>query len=131
MSISFWQSDQNYQNSQQWWAQQLSNATPMSSVLTSALQNQTTGFASIANARALDRVNSQISAIQSGSGPTASASSAASAAASSAAPPAASTPTGSSGYTLTSDAVNSQSGATAASLLSGELPMGSLLSILA
>ena len=124
-SISFWQADQNYQNSQQSWAQQLSNSSAISSVLTSALQNQSNGLASIANARALDRVNSQIAAA---SGTTAPQPSAAAAASSAVQAAAASLPTN---PTLFSNAVNSQSGATAASLLSGELPMGSLLSILA
>ena len=124
MSISFWQADQNYQNSQQSWAQQLSNSSAISSVLTSALQNQTNGRASLANVRALIRVNSQIA--------TASGQSSAPAAASSAVPAAAPANPTNTGYTApTSNAVNSQSGATAASLLSGEIPIGGLLSILA
>jgi hypothetical protein len=124
-SISFWQADQNYQNSQQSWAQQLSNSSAISSVLTSALQNQATGLATIANARALNRVNSQIAAASGTTTPQPSASAAASSAVQAAA---ASLPTNPS---LISTAVNSQSGATAASLLSGELPIGGLLSILA
>jgi hypothetical protein len=124
-SISFWQADQNYQNSQQSWAQQLSNSSTITSVLTSALQNQTTGQASIANARALIRVNSQIASASGTTTPKPSASAAASSAVRAAA---ASLPTN---PTLTSTAVNSQSEASAASLLSGEIPIGGLLSILA
>jgi hypothetical protein len=124
-SISFWQADQNYQNSQQSWAQQLSNSNTISSVLTSALQNQANGLATIANARALNRVNSQIAAASGTTAPQPSASAATSSAVQAAA---ASLPTNPS---LISTAVNSQSGATAASLLSGELPIGGLLSILA
>jgi hypothetical protein len=127
-TISFWQTDQNYQNSQQAWAQQLSNSSSMQSVLTSALSNQASGLASIANARALDRVNSQIAAAQSGT--AGSTSSTSSAAAPSSAPAAAASAPTYSGYLASTDA-NSLSGATAASLLSGELPIGSILSILA
>src|ERR1700722_19348774 len=58
---SFWQQDQNWQLQQQSWDQQLGNANSLSSVLTSALTDQTTGLASIANQQALARVNSQIS----------------------------------------------------------------------
>jgi hypothetical protein len=126
MSISFWQADQNYQNSQQSWAQQLSNSSTISSVLTSALQNQQSGLASLANVRALIRVNSQIAAAS--GAPAAPKPSAAAAAASAVQAAAAALPTN---PTLFSNSVNSQSGATAASLLSGQLPMGSLLSILA
>lgn len=124
-SISFWQADQNYQNSQQSWAQQLSNSSAISSVLTSALQNQTNGRASLANVRALIRVDTQISAA---SGTTAPKPSAAAAASSAVRAAAASLPTN---PTLISTAVNSQSEASAASLLSGQIPIGGLLSILA
>jgi hypothetical protein len=124
-STSFWQADQNWQNSQQAWAQQFSNSTSLTSVLTSALQNQASGQASIANARALDRVNSQIAAAQSGT--TGSTSSSPPAAAAPAAAPSVPTYTG---YLASTDS-NSLSGATAASLLAGEVPIGSILSFLA
>src|ERR1700722_10434711 len=126
MSISFWQADQNYQNSQQSWAQQLSNSSTISSVLTSALQNQQSGLASLANVRALIRVNSQIAAAS--GAPAAPKPSAAAAAASAVQAAAAALPTN---PTLFSNSVNSQSGATSYSLLSGQLPMGRLRSILA
>ena len=125
MSISFWQADQNYQNSQQSWAQQLSNSSTISSVLTSALQNQTNGRASLANVQALIRVDTQISSASGTPAPKPSAAAAASSAIQAAAAKIPAHPT------LISNAVNSQSGASAASLLSGELPIGGLLSILA
>jgi len=48
---SFWQQDQNWQLQQQSWDQQLGNASSLSSVLTSALTDQTTGLASIPTSR--------------------------------------------------------------------------------
>jgi hypothetical protein len=138
---SFWQQDQNWQLQQQSWDQQLGNANSLSSVLTSALTDQTTGLASIANQQALARVNSQIStALTSALGTSASAGATSGAAANSgtASSGAASSPSSASSpqATLTdsilqSGAVNFQSAGTAASLLAGEIPAGSLLSILA
>jgi hypothetical protein len=109
--------------------------------MTSALTDQTTGLASIANQQALARVNSQISsALTSALGTSASAGSTSSAAANSgtassgaaSSPSSASSPqTSSTDSFLQSGAVNFQSDGTAASLLAGEIPAGSLLSILA
>ena len=117
----------------------------LSSVLTSALTDQTTGLASIANQQALARVNSQIStALTSALGTSSSSGSASSASAnsgtassgagsstSSASSSAASPQAGSTDSIPLSNAVNLQSAGTAASLLAGEIPAGSLLSILA
>jgi hypothetical protein len=61
LSISFWQQNQNWRIQQQNWSQQLSISGSLGSVMSSALTNQTTGLASIANHRALTRVNTQLS----------------------------------------------------------------------
>ena len=104
----------------------------LSLVLTSALTDQTTGLASIANKQALARVNSQIStALSSALGNSPSAASDPSAAAASSMSSASSPQTNSTDSIPQSTAVNFQSAGTAASLLAGEIPAGSLLSILA
>jgi hypothetical protein len=119
-SISFWQQDQNWRTARQFQDQQLSATASLSSAMISALSNQTTGLASIANQQALNRVNGQISALQgSGSSNSSTASSG-----------------GSSSAALTtsgpvSSATNRLSSGTAALLLAGQIPSGSLLSILA
>lgn len=119
-SISFWQQDQNWRTARQSQDQQLSDTASLSSAMISALSNQTTGLASIANQRALNRVNTQIAALQgSGSSSSSTASSG-----------------GSSTSTATrsgpvSSATNLSSSVTAAQLLAGQIPGGSLLSILA
>jgi hypothetical protein len=134
---SFWQQDQNWQLQQQSWDQQLSNADSLTSVLTTALTDQTTGLASIANNEALNRVTSQFnSALTSAAGPSANAasstsSSSASGGSSASGASTSSTQTQPVDNVPTSSAVDLQSTATAASLLAGELPVGSLLSILA
>jgi hypothetical protein len=115
--LSFWQQDQVWRSRQQALDQQLSDTSSINSVLTTALANQTTGLASIANQQALSRVNSQISAIQ-GSNPNASTASSTSRSSSASKGP-------------TSSATNAFSTRTAALLLSGQIPSGSLLSILA
>ena len=121
-SVSFFQQDQNWQNQQQVWDQQLSNNNAFFSVMQTALTNQTTGLAGIANQTALSRVNSQIATLlNSGSSNGTTTNSSSSSTSNSAA----------SSVTLHSSAVNLQSGATAASLLAGEIPAGSLLSVLA
>src|SRR5215471_19330715 len=61
-SLSFYQQDQNWYTKQQDWDSQQSSESSLMSVMTGALQNQETGLASIANATALKRVDSQISA---------------------------------------------------------------------
>jgi hypothetical protein len=61
LSISFWQQNQNWRIQQQNWSQQLSISGSLGSVMSAALTNQTTGLASIANHRALTRVNAQLS----------------------------------------------------------------------
>jgi hypothetical protein len=61
LSISFWQQNQNWRIQQQNWTQRLSISGSLGSVMSSALTNQTAGLASIANQRALTRVNTQIS----------------------------------------------------------------------
>jgi hypothetical protein len=116
-SISFWQQDQNWRTSQQALDQQLSNVNSITSALTTALTNQTTGLASIANQQALNRVNAEIAAVQGSSSSTSAAS--------------ANGSTSSPSQVPTSSAPNLLSTATAATLLSGQLPSGSLLSILA
>jgi hypothetical protein len=122
-NISFWQQDQNWQNQQQVWAQQLSNNNAFFSIMQGALTNQTTGLASIANQRALNRVNSQIAALLSGG-----ASSSTSSTSKNSVPAARPQPDI---VPLQSSSANSQTGATAASLLAGEIPIGSILSVLA
>jgi len=113
--ISFWQQDQALRSRQLAFDQQLSDANALSSSLTAALANLTTGLASIANQQALNRVNAQIASIQ---GTNSSAST-----------------TSRSGTSVSrvpvSSATNLLSGATAAALLAGRIPSGSLLSILA
>lgn len=118
--LSFWQQNQNWRTSRQAQDQQLSFTTSLSSAMMSALSNQTTGLASIANQRALNRVNTQIAALQgSGNSNSSTASSGGSSSASS-------TPSG-----PVSSATNLLSSGTAVQLLSGQIPSGSLLSILA
>jgi len=125
-SVSFWQQDQNWQNQQQAWAQQQAVGNALFSAMTTALSNQTTGLAGIANQAALNRVNSEIATLTNpGSSSTNSAASTSKSSSS------ASTASHTSSSVPSSSAVNLQSGATAASLLAGELPVGSLLSILA
>ena len=125
-STSFWQQDQNWRIQQQSLSQQLSDANSLTSALTTALTNQTTGLAGIANQQALNRVNSEISAAQKSSS-TASASSN-----SGTSPGSASTGGVKSTYSIPSSfAVNLSSTNTAATLLSAQIPSGSLLSILA
>ena len=124
-SISFFQQDQNWQNQQQAWAQQLSYNNAFFSVMQTALTNQTTGLASVANHAALNRVNSQIASLLNGGS---SSSSSASSRTSHSIPAARAQPDI---VPLQSSAVNSQSGSTAASLLAGEIPTGSILSVLA
>jgi hypothetical protein len=108
--------------------------------LTSALQNEATGLASIANQSAINRVNTQIvstlqgalgTAGSSASMPSTDTSSATSAAASTASPGASSTSATAGFDGPVSSAPDLQSSSTAASLLAGEIPAGSLLSILA
>jgi hypothetical protein len=112
-SISFWQQDQGWRTARQAQDQQLSVTTALTSAMTSALSNQTTGLASIANQQALARVNSQIAAIQGSSSNASTAS------------------TGRSSSGPVSSATNLSSTSTAAQLLAGQIPSGSLLSILA
>jgi hypothetical protein len=123
-STSFWQQDQAWQSQQQSLGQQLSATASLTSALTSALANQTTGLAGIANQQALDRVNAQISAAQK-------ASSGSSASTSSVKPSSSASAGKSTPNTLSNSAVNLASTGTAAMLLSGQIPSGSLLSILA
>lgn len=120
--ISFWQQDQASRSRQAAWDQQLSNASALSSTLTTALVNQTTGLAGIANQRALNRVNAQIASIQGNGSSTSTASS------SGASNPGASS---SASSVPVSSATNLLSGPTAVALLAGKIPSGSLLSILA
>jgi hypothetical protein len=61
-SISFWQQDQNWRIQQQNRTQDLSISGAVGSVMMSALTNQTTGLASIANQRALVRAQTALSA---------------------------------------------------------------------
>lgn len=131
-SISFFQQDQNWQNSQQAWAQQLSNNNAFFSVMQSALSDQVTGLASVANGAALDRVNSQISSIvKANSGSSTSASSAQGTTSTPASSASAASKASANPAPPQSTAVNLLSASTAASLLSGEIPVGSLLSVLA
>src|SRR5579883_1300661 len=118
-SVSFWQQDQNWQNQQQ------SNNNAFFSVMQSALTDQTTGMASIANQAAIKRVNSQIVSLLTGG---TSSSSSAGSGSNSSVPAARPQPDV---VPLQSSAANVQSGSTAASLLSGEIPIGSILSVLA
>jgi hypothetical protein len=85
--------------------------------MTAALTNQTTGLASIANQQALSRVNTQITALQGGNANAATGSGNGASSSASRAP--------------TSSATNLLSTATASVLLSGQIPSGSILSILA
>jgi hypothetical protein len=127
MSISipsFWQQDQIWRGQQQSLSQQLNDTASLTSVLTTALTNQTSGLAGIANKQALDRVNSEISAAQQSD-------SSASTSSTSSASPASGGATNTADSVPTSSAVDLQSGTTAATLLSGEIPSGSLLSFLA
>jgi len=115
--ISFWQLDQAWRIRRQAQDRQLSFTNSLSSVMTSALSNQTTGLASIANQQALVRVQAQIAALQGGSSSASTAS-----------------PGGSSGSPSrgpVTSAPNALSSATAAQLLSAQIPSGTLLSILA
>jgi hypothetical protein len=118
--ISFWQQDQNWRTARQAQDQQLGFTASLSSVMISALSNQTTGLASIANQQALSRVNSQIAALQGRSNSNTSTASSGGASTSK------STPRG-----PVSSATNLSSSVTAAALLAGQIPSGSLLSILA
>jgi hypothetical protein len=61
-SISFWQQNQNWRARQQNLTQDLSISGAVGSVMMSALTNQTTGLASIANQRALTRAQTALSA---------------------------------------------------------------------
>jgi hypothetical protein len=61
-SISFWQQDQNWRVRQQNLTQDLSISGAVGSVMISALTNQTTGLASIANQKALTRAQTALSA---------------------------------------------------------------------
>jgi hypothetical protein len=117
--ISFWQQDQAWRSRSQALDQQLSFTGSLSSVLTTALANQTTGLAAIANQQALNRVNAQIAAAQGSSSSGSAASTPANGA------------TKSASAGLHSSATNLFSSATASVLLSGQVPSGSLLSILA
>ena len=139
-SLSFYQQDVNWYNQQQSWSSQLNASSGLTSVITSALQNEATGLASIANQSAINRVNTQIvSTLQGALGTTGSSastsstdtSSATSAAASTASPGASSTSATAGFDGPVSSAPDLQSSSTAASLLAGEIPAGSLLSILA
>jgi hypothetical protein len=58
--LSFWQQDRNWQIEQQRWSDQLSTTSAVSSVLTSALTNQSSGLAAISNRQALLRVTQQL-----------------------------------------------------------------------
>jgi hypothetical protein len=60
-SISFWQQDQNWRVQQQNLTQDFSISGAVGSVMISALTNQTTGLASIANQRALVRAQTALS----------------------------------------------------------------------
>jgi hypothetical protein len=60
-SISFWQQDQNWRIGQQNRTQDLSISGAVGSVMISALTNQTTGLASIANQKALVRAQTALS----------------------------------------------------------------------
>jgi hypothetical protein len=120
--ISFWQQDQVSRSRQAAWDQQLSDASALSSTLTTALANQTTGLAGIANQQALNRVSTQIAAAQGSNSSTSTASSSA----------ASNTGASSSASSVpVSSATNLLSGTTAVALLAGQIPSGSLLSILA
>jgi uncharacterized protein len=139
-SLSFYQQDVNWYNQQQSWTSQLSASSGLTSVITSALQNEATGLASIANQSAIQRVNTQIvstlkgalgSSASSASTSSTGTSSATSGAASSASSASPSTPATTASDGPVSSAPDLQSSSTAASLLAGELPAGSLLSILA
>lgn len=121
-SISFYQQDQNWQNSQQVWAQQLSNNNAFFSIMQSALTNQTTGLAGVANQAAINRVNSQIVKLLNGASGTSASST------KNQVPAAAPQPDV---VPLQTSALAAQSGSTAASLLAGEIPLGSILSVLA
>ena len=101
--------------------------------MTSALQNEATGLASIANESAVERVDGQLAAAeQSALGSTdPSASTSSSADPSTASDAASSTSAGAQFDGPVSSAPELQSSGTAAALLAGELPAGSLLSILA
>ena len=114
--LSFWQQDQVSRSRQAAWDQQLSNASALSSTLTTALANLTTGLAGIANQRALNRVNAQIASVQGANSSTSTASS-----------PGASSSSG----VPVSSSTNLFSGVTAAQLLASQVPTGSFLSILA
>jgi uncharacterized protein YjdB len=115
--ISFWQQDQAWRSLRQAQDQQLGITQSLSSVMTAALANQTTGLASIANQRALSRINSQIAALQGGNSNASTASPSGSSSSSSSVP--------------VSSATNLWSSVTAAPLLAAQIPSGSLLSILA
>src|SRR5216683_2765717 len=59
-NLSFYQQDQNWYIQQQNWTTQLSAGSGLTSAITSALQNQATGLAGIANQAAIQRVDTQI-----------------------------------------------------------------------
>jgi hypothetical protein len=136
-SVSFYQQDVNWYNQQQSWDSQISASSGLTSVITSALQNEASGLASIANQSAIQRVNSQIVSTlkgalgSSGSAAAPSSSLAASTGTASSTASGASTPATTAFDGPVSSAPDLQSGGTAASLLAGEIPAGSLLSILA
>jgi hypothetical protein len=115
--ISFWQQDQAWLSRRQALDQQLSTMDSITFALTGALTNQTRGLASIANQQALNRVNAQIAAAQGGNSNASTASRSSSTSSASSAP--------------VSSATNLLSSATAAMLLSGQIPSGSLFSFLA
>ena len=98
------------------------NTSALTSVMMTALSNQTTGLASIANQQALNRVNAQIAAVTAANNSNGSASSSSTTSGSG---------SSSASKTPTSSATNLSSTLTAAALLAGQIPSGSLLSILA
>jgi hypothetical protein len=125
-TISFWKQDQNWYRQQANWDSQILGSNAINSAITSALTNQSAGIASIANGKALTRVNNQLqaaatAAVQSSSGGSSGGASAA------ASGPAILSSSG----MLPSKAVNLQSASTAqsmlASVLSGESSGGSAL----
>jgi hypothetical protein len=61
-SLSFYDQNRNYQIQQQRWSDLFSSSSSVTSVLSSALTNQSAGFAAISNHQALVRVNAQLKA---------------------------------------------------------------------
>ena len=59
-SISFWQQNRNWLQSQQQWDEQLNSSNAASLAITNALTNKSAGIASIANQQALTRVTKQL-----------------------------------------------------------------------